>query len=72
MAKIYENGIDYKPNAKTSKDEITNYIMGNEQEFVKKIIKNNMLVVLDDEVAKNRQKICDYYFEHSESSHYSN
>ncbi len=72
VAKIYENGIDYKPKPKTTKFEIIDHIMANEPDFVKKIIKNDMLVVLDDEVAKHRQNICDYYFEHSENAHYNN
>lgn len=72
VAKIYENSIDYKPNTKTTKSEIINHIITNEPEFVKKIIKNNIRVVLNDEVARCRQNICDYYYEHSENAHLQN
>lgn len=65
VAKIYENGIDYKPSPKTTKFEIIDYIMINVPDFIKKIAKNDVLAVLDDEVAKYRQNICDYYLEKS-------
>jgi len=68
VAKIYEGDIEYKPSPSTTKSEIIDYLLANEPDFVKKIIKNDMLVVFDDEVVRCKQKICDYYMERTQSS----
>ena len=62
VAQIYENEIDYKPAPKATKFEIIDYIMENEPKFVQKIVKNNILAKLNDEVAKKREFIYSYYF----------
>lgn len=69
VAKIYENNIDYKPTSETTKSEIIDYIVMNNPDFIKKIAKNDILAVLDDNVAKYRQNICDYYLEKSEGAY---
>ncbi len=70
VAKIYESNLDYKPNSKTTKDEIIRQITESNKDFVKKIIKNNVLVTLSREVVMNYKCIYSYYFESKENNCY--
>ncbi len=70
VAKIYESNLDYKPNSKTTKEEIIRQITESNKDFVKKIIKNNVLVTLSREVVMNYKCIYSYYFESEENNCY--
>lgn len=70
VAKIYESNLDYKPNSKTTKEEIIRYITTSHEDFVKKIIKNNVLVTLSRDVVMNYKCIYSYYFESEENNCY--
>lgn len=61
VAKIYENGLDYKPKSKDKKEEIINYIVDNEPRFAKKIIKNNVMVSFSEEILDNFTAVFLYY-----------
>lgn len=61
VAKIYENGLEYKPKSKDKKEEIINYIVDNEPGFAKKIIKNNVMVSFSEEILDNFSAVFNYY-----------
>lgn len=70
VAKIYESDLNYKPSAKTTKDDIITYLVKNETDFIRKLTRNDILAELDADVAKCSQNICDYYSESSQDNYY--
>lgn len=68
VAKIYEDKLNYQPSKKTTKEEIIAYIIENEPRFVKKIVKRDIAVTLDQEILTNQHDITNYLIEKCKSS----
>ena len=63
VAKIYENGINYKPTSSNTKKEIISYLVKNEPDFVQKLSKSHSIVRFGDELASILINVRNFYCE---------